>query len=123
LRSRKFEQRQSATTKVVDGLTEYIFAADIFKKNSPFRFAFSLAFQQLMKSFIDTATVANTLNSIIIGTGIDLALTDYLSLRADLEGSVYAFGQGQLTGSADSFLFRASTGMRLSLDKLPGNDL
>jgi hypothetical protein len=118
LESRKFEQK-TATAKVIDSLTEYSFSTDIFQKNVPYRLIVSFSYQSLSKSFIAATTSSTVLNSLVIGTEVDISLAESLLLQTGLVGTVYSFGTGTLVGSAGSFLFRAFTGIKLSIDSLP----
>jgi hypothetical protein len=118
LESRKFEQKTTAA-KVIDSLTEYTFSTDIFQKNVPYRLIVSFAYQSLSKSVIAATTTATVLNSLVIGTEVDITLAESLLLQTGLIGTVYSFGTGTLVGSAGSLLFRAFTGIKMSTDSLP----
>jgi hypothetical protein len=120
LNSRSFEQKAKAYN-VVDELTEYSFSTDIYKKNVPYRVIVTVGYQSLSRSFIDSdgnATAA-TLDSVILGTEVDISVTKDLLLKTGIEGNVYSFGQGNLVGSGDTFLFRTFAGIKMNLDSFP----
>ena len=117
LNSRTFSQKSAADT-VVDSLTEYAFATDIFRKNVPYRLLITFAYQSLGKSFVTAATNA-TLNSIVIGSEVSVALSEMVLLQVGMEGTVYSFGTGLLLGGASPFLFRAYSGVKVSSDAIP----
>jgi hypothetical protein len=118
LNSRSFEQLVSSS-EVVDSLTEYAFSTDIYKKNVPYRLIVTIAYQSLSRSFIDATTTSTTLNSVILGTEVDLTLSSTIVAKVGIEGNVYSFGQGTLVGSCDTFLFRTFAGVKLSVDSFP----
>jgi hypothetical protein len=117
LGNRRFEQRTEVDT-VVDSLTTYSFTTDIFQKNIPYRLIIKFSYQSLAREFITGATTS-TLNSLVLGTEVDVTLTSAVLLQAGLEGSVYSFGQGTLVGSSEAFLFRTFAGVKVNVDSLP----
>lgn len=125
LNTRKFTQKQAAALEVVDSLTEYSFQTDIFQKNLPFRIVFSFSYQTLAKSFLDGSAdpPVHTLNSIVLGTELNMKAGSALTLVFALDSSVYSFGQDELLGISNpgpgGYLFRASAGFKLDLGKLP----
>jgi hypothetical protein len=118
LSSRSFEQKTSSED-VTDSLTEYTFATEIFKKNVPYRVRLWLSYQDLSRSFDSAKTTTATLGSVILGTQVELTLPGPLVLTAGLEGNVYSFGLGSLTGGDSDFLFRTYAGLRVNLDSNP----
>jgi hypothetical protein len=118
LNSRSFEQLVSSTV-VVDSLAEYAFSTDIYKKNVPYRVIVTIAYQSLSRSFITAKTTTATLNSVILGTEVDLAISPSLIAKVGIEGNVYSFGQDTLVGGCDTFLFRTFAGVKLSVDSIP----
>jgi len=115
---RKFTQKHESNT-VIDSLTEYSFDMDIFQKNAPYHILLSLGYQTLIKSFVtDAATVNHTLNSVVIGTELDFTVQEVATFKVMLDSNVYTFGQGVLVGSSSDFLFRASMGVELNMDKI-----
>jgi hypothetical protein len=117
LDSRKFEQK-TAADKIIDSLTVYSFSTDIYQKNVPYRLIVTFAYQALSRTFI-TGAATTTLNSLLIGTEVDITMTNSLLLQAGIQGSVYSFGQGNLVGSAKDFLFRTFAGVKVNVDSLP----
>lgn len=118
---------RSATEEVVDDFVEYSFRTDIYRKNVPFRVLLSFAYQMRGKSYTDITTlaeVAHQLNSLVLGTRIDLQVTDFLSIMTDLQSSIYSWGTagGALlplpTSGISSYLFTAATGITINLDRL-----
>lgn len=123
--TKKFTQKQS-DMEVVDSLTDYSFKTDVFQKNLPFRMVFSFSYQILAKKFFDgsASPPVHTLNSIILGTELDITATNWLLLVFNLESSIYTFGQDELLGISNpgpgGYLFRAYAGFKLNLEKLKG---
>jgi hypothetical protein len=117
LDNRTFEQKTTAD-KVSDSLTVYSFSTDIYQKNVPYRVIVTFAYQALSRAFV-TGESTTTLNSLVIGTEVDITITSSLLLQAGIEGSVYSFGQGPLVGSAKDFLVRAFSGVKVNVDSLP----
>ena len=117
LDTRKFEQKTDVDT-VVDTLSIYSFSTDIFQKNVPYRLIIKFSYQSLGRQFITGATTT-TLNSLVLGTEVDITMTGSLLLQAGIEGSVYSFGQGTLVGSSEAFLFRTFAGVKVNVDSLP----
>jgi hypothetical protein len=119
INSRSFDQK-AATADVMDTLTEYAFSTDIYKKNVPYRLIVKFAYQSLSRDFVGASTTSSTLNSLIIGTEIHIAIGDSWQVQAGIEGNVYSFGQGNLVGSDPLFLFRTFAGVRTNVDSIPG---
>src|SRR5271157_1335651 len=117
LDTRKFEQKTDVDT-VVDSLTIYSFSTDVFQKNVPYRFIVKFSYQSLAREFI-TGAVTATLNSLVLGTELDITMPGSVVLQAGIEGSVYSFGQGTLVGSSEAFLFRTFAGVKVNVDSLP----
>lgn len=117
LDTRKFEQKTDVDT-VVDSLTIYSFSTDVFQKNVPYRLIVKFSYQSLAREFI-TGGVTATLNSLVLGTEVDITMTGSVVLQAGIEGSVYSFGQGTLVGSSEAFLFRTFAGVKVNVDSLP----
>lgn len=116
--TRSFEQMVSSED-VTDSLTEYTFAAEIFKKNVPYRVRLWMSYQDLSRSFVSASTTTATLGSVVLGTQVEVTLPGPLVLTAGLEGNVYSFGLGSLVGSDSTFLFRTYAGIRMNLDSNP----
>ena len=116
--TRTFEQK-AETQNVTDGLTEYTFATEIYKKNVPYPLRVWMAYQDLTRSYITGFTATATLGSVILGTQVDVTLAGPVTLRAGVEGNVYSFGLGTLVGSDSTFLFRSYAGFRMNLDSNP----
>lgn len=125
INSRKFIEKQD-NLEVVDSLIDYSFKTDIFQKNLPYRIFFSFSFQRLSKKYFDAAdssaepVSSHTLNSIILGTEVDINITDFLTVILNLESSIYTFGQDILLGISNPgwYLFRAYTGFKINFDRL-----
>jgi len=118
LDTKSFTQ-QAATDTVVDQLTVYSFSADIYKKDVPYRIVTTISYQALSTSFVAATTTAATLNSIVLGTEVDVNLTPTTLLTLGMEGTVYSFGSGVLVGSAQSLLFQATAGIKVNIDSIP----
>ncbi len=108
----------TAENEVIDSLVEYSFKTDIYQKNVPYKVLLSFAYQTRTKSytgFITRNTILHQINSIVLGTRIDIKVTKYLSFVADLESSVYSFGS-----AADSILVFPSSGISAYLFNVTG---
>ncbi len=115
VRTRSFEQK-AASQDITDSLTEYTFATEMFKKNVPYRLRIWLSYDSLSRAYIAGSTTTSTLGSLILGTQVEASLPGSLSLTAGIEGNIYSFGLGTLTGGDSAFLFRTYAGMRMRLD-------
>jgi hypothetical protein len=120
LESRKLYELQAAEA-VVDSLMRYSFTADIFKKNSPYRLLFSLAYQTLQKKFTVADTV-HTLNSLMAGLQLSFDLTRYLTIMLGVDNGLLTSGQDQLDGlqnpAPGGYLFQATTGITLNFSNM-----
>lgn len=116
VRTRSFEQK-AASQNITDTLTEYTFATEMFKKNVPYRLRIWLSYDDLSRSYIAGSTTTSTLGSLILGTQVEASLPGSLSLTAGIEGNIYSFGLGTLTGGDSAFLFRTYAGMKMRLDR------
>lgn len=105
-------------TEIEDKQTDYSFKVDIFKKNVPYKITLTFGFQSLSKTF-DTNTI-HTLYSAILGTHVDVNVSDFITITAGLDSSIYTFGQDALLGVSNPgvYLFRATTGIKINLDKI-----
>ena len=121
--SKSFTQTQAAGESV-DSLTVYSFKTDIHQKNLPFRVLLSFGYQSLAKKLIDgsASPPTSTLNSIILGTELDVNVSRPLMLTFSLDSSIYSFGQDQLLGVSNpgpaGYLFRATAGFSLDFAQL-----
>ncbi len=123
LLSKKFIQKQQTealeTLEVVDGLTEYSFRTDVYQKYMPYTVSAKIAYQNITKSYLqDSELTVHSLNSIVLGTKLEIKLINFISIFADLESSIYTFGLEELVGisNSGSFLFRLNTGVLLDFD-------
>ncbi len=118
LESKKLYELQAAEA-VVDSLMRYSFDADIFKKNTPYRLLFSLAYQTLQKKFIVADTV-HTLSSLMAGVQLSIDLTRFLTIMLGVDSALLTFGEDQLSGlqnpAPGSYLFQARTGFTLNFE-------
>ena len=116
--TRSFKQKQ-ATQDVTDSITDYTFATEIYKKNIPYRLRVWISYEDISRAYDTGSTATATLDSVLLGTEVDAALSGQVTLRAGLEGNVYSFGLGTLVGGDSSFLFSSYAGLRMSLDSRP----
>jgi hypothetical protein len=93
---------------------------------TPYKVLLSFAYQHLTRSFIHAdvdAPVRHALNSIVLGTTLDLYVTPFLTTTVELESSVYTFGGEALLGISNpgpaGYLFRAYAGVTLNTDHIP----
>jgi hypothetical protein len=117
LNSRTFDQK-AAADDVVDSMTTYAFTTNLYRKNVPYQLIVKVAYQSIARSFIVAAKTAS-LNSVILGTELDVSLSNSLVLQAGIEGNVYSFGLGTLVGSDPAFLFHTFAGVKMSVDAIP----
>jgi hypothetical protein len=113
--------------EIIDSFIEYSFATDIYQKNVPYRVLLTFAYQKRGKSFtnVDTnVTIAHDLNSLVLGTRIDLSINRYLSIMANLESSIYNWGSAGdslitfPTTGINAYFFNASAGVTVNIDTL-----
>lgn len=126
LLTKSYTYRTSAH-EIVDSFAEYAFKTDLHQKNTPYRIALTFGYQQRKKTYVDVstrATTAHTLNSVVIGTALDVELSDAFSIVADLDSSVFSFGDvgGTLltlpSSGIQQYLFHVTCGFRLDIDAL-----
>ncbi len=112
LRTRRYTT-QTSDGERVDSFTAYGLETDIFQKNIPYRVVLDFAYQAVSKTFVETETTEQSYGSLVLGTEASFSLFDAFRIMLDLESSIYMFGTNALLGevSADSFLFRLSTGV------------
>lgn len=121
VRSRLYTVVDADYGTVVDSLTDYTMATDIFQKNAPFKPMISFTYRSLSKNFIDAAPrTRHTAGSLVLGTRVDLTFHRHLTAYIDLESGFYTFGLDDLIGEfgGDHFFFTGSLGFRLNLDLL-----
>lgn len=118
---------RTKSKEIIDSFVEYSFSADMYRKNVPFNVLLSFAYQKRGKSFTNISTnevVDHDLNSLVLGTRIDFQLTQYLSIMADLESSIYNWGSAGEnlltfpTTGIEAYLFRATAGVNINIDTL-----
>lgn len=119
--NKKYTQK-TATGDSIDQLTLYSFKADIYQKNVPYRVLLTFGYQTLSKTFVEgSTTTVDQLGSIMVGTRLEFHVADFLTFIADLNSSVYTFGQQALVGLSNpgpnGYLFQLQTGLQVSLDR------
>ena len=104
------------TGEAVDSFSAYGLETDIFQKNIPYRVVLDFSYQDSSRAFVEAATTTHRYGALVLGTELSVELFDQLTVQADLESSVYAFGRDALVGQtvADRFLFRLRTGLAYS---------
>ena len=127
IRSRKYSQKTAADLETVDGITSYSFVTDIYRKNVPYRVGLTFGYQNITRSYISSAaTVRHVLNSIVLGTKVELAVTQFLTTSIDLESSIYTFGSEALLGVSNpgpgGYLFRVYAGFTFDTERLPAKE-
>lgn len=113
IRSKRYTWK-TTSGETIDSLNQYGLETDIFQKNIPYGVVLDFAYQDVSRSFVDDAgTTVHSYGALVVGTDLSVELFDTLTLRADLESSVYMFGTDALLGTvrADEFLFRLRTGL------------
>ncbi|MBN1686631.1 MAG: hypothetical protein JW852_08250 [Spirochaetales bacterium] len=116
--------------EIIDSFVEYSFSTDIYQKNVPYRVLLTFAYQKRGKSYTPIsgtqAPTVHDLNSLVLGTRIDLTITRYLSIMADLESSIYNWGSAGdalitfPTSGIGAYFFNATAGVTLNIDPLLG---
>ena len=116
LRTKRYTTQTDAGERV-DAFAAYGLETDIFQKNIPYQVVLDFAYQTVSKTFVETETVIQSYGALVLGTEASFTLSDALSFLVDLDTSIYMFGTNTLLGevSAESFLFRLSTGVAFSL--------
>jgi hypothetical protein len=127
LETRRFSQKTGADAETVDTLSIYALQTDIFRKNAPYKVLLSFGYHQLGRAFVHPdETLRHIINSVVVGTDVDMYLTPYLTVSLNLESSVYSFGSGELFGISNpgpgGYLFRAYAGASLNTEKIPSRD-
>ena len=113
---------KSSTGEMVNELAAYTFSTDIYQKNRPYKVELRFAYQTRTLTFIEAVESEHVLNSLVIGTRLELQASKRLDLFFDLESNVYSFGEVDSTfiDFADSgigiYLFSLSTGFSFSLE-------
>jgi hypothetical protein len=128
LTTKKYAELKSY--EIIDRLTRYSFKADIYQKNIPFRLVLSFAYQMLGKKYLDATNVPpnpnHGLNSLLLGTELDLVLGPRLLLMLGIESNLFSFGSGELAGDTivgfNPYLFQAYTGFRLNFPRAARKD-
>ena len=117
VRSKRYTAKTTAGESV-DTLTEYGVSADIFQKNIPYRVVLNFGYHDAGRQFVEATTVNHAYSSVILGALLTVDIFETITVVADLESSIYTFGRDALLGqvSADAFLFRLRTGVRLNTD-------
>jgi len=117
--SKKFTQKE-ATDELIDSLNEYSFKTHLYQKNTPYKITLKFAYQNLSRQFIEAASTEQyILNSIIVGTKLEINFTNAIRFYVDMDNSVYTFGQEKLLNTIiDSYAFRGYAGMVFNIDKL-----
>lgn len=118
----------SSIIEVVDTQTTYAFKTDIYRKNSPYRVLLTFAYQTLKKGFTEgSETIEHSLNSLLLSVEGRFEVTRFLTLRAQIDSSVYAFGFSDtnlmsIRANAEiadtPFLFNGGVGFLLNIDDL-----
>jgi len=105
--------------KSIDKMNEYYFNIKIFEKNIAYKINIKIGYQRLIKEFTGTFTTKNIVNSIILGTALDIEISNYLVLRFDIDNSLYSFGQENLTGTnMKKYFFKISSGFLLDISAM-----
>ncbi|MCX7023317.1 MAG: hypothetical protein NT080_01695 [Spirochaetes bacterium] len=121
LESKEFVRQgdDSGSVTYIDALNRYMFNIDAFKKGAPYNLLVRMGYQDVSKTYGDAK---DRIGGIIIGTRLTLRPRESVSVFADLETSVFTFGQDELTGKgpdSDSFMFNTAFGLRFSIGAVP----
>jgi hypothetical protein len=126
LSSKQYSELQG-TTEIIDHLISYSFKADIFQKNIPFRLVLTFGYQTLDKKYTDAGVSINHgLNSVLLGTELDVVLGSRLELIFGIDNNLFTLGSGLLAGNNyfgfAPYLFQAYTGFRLNFEQQSRKD-
>ncbi|MFW5813848.1 MAG: hypothetical protein ACOC2N_04220 [Spirochaetota bacterium] len=115
IRTKRYTWKTDAG-EAVDSFSAYGLETDVFQKNIPYRVVLDFSYQDTSRAFVESTTTTHRYGALVLGTELSVELFDELTLQADLESSVYAFGRDALVGQtvADRFLFRLRTGLAYS---------
>jgi hypothetical protein len=107
----------TASGEQTDTQTAYGIRADIFQKNVPYRISLDFAYQDTARRYAEETTVLHEFGAVVLGLRLSVDIGESVAAVVDLDSSIYTFGREFLLGetSADSFLFRLSTGFELDL--------
>ena len=119
---------RTKTQEIIDSFVQYSFSTDIYQKNVPYKVLLTFAYQKQGKSYTTISSGADPtvhdLNSLVLGTRLDLTITRYLSVMANLESSIYNWGSAgdELitfpTSGIGAYFFNATAGVTLNIDRL-----
>lgn len=115
IRTKRYTWKTDAG-EAVDSFSAYGLETDVFQKNIPYRVVLDFSYQDTSRAFVESTTTTHRYGALVLGTELSVELFDELTLQADVESSVYAFGRDALVGQtvADRFLFRLRTGLAYS---------
>ncbi len=123
--SKKYVEKKTPGEKVLSS-EEYMFEADIHKKNVPYRIILSTGYHQMSKSFVKPAeTTTYTVGSIMFNSDFHYSFSDAFSAFVKIDNTVYSFPLGDLADisvASPSHLFRASVGITVNTDALSRDD-
>ncbi len=103
--------------EIIDSATRYSAVFSISKASVPFIIKIDFSYLSIGKQFIGSA-LTHTIGSIVLTTGTDVQIADFLSLILDIESSIFTFGGDELLLTdidSNKYYFRIRSGVRLSL--------
>ncbi len=115
LTAKRFSETDSSGKRIVDALSRYCLAVDVFKKNVPYNLL-ALAGYELRSKYYEAADTTDALGSLILGIETNVRVADGVTLRGKLHSGFFVFGLEALSGrgpATDAFIFDASLGIVL----------
>ncbi len=110
--TRKLYMNGPGGVLLADSSNRYAFKVDVFQKGSPWRILFSMGYQDFSRLY--ESGNRDSLGSLFVGARVLAELSASMSLHAEMESAVYAFGMDELTGrppASGTFLFRSGLGI------------
>lgn len=112
LTTRKLHMVSPGGDLLSDTSNRYAFKVEVYQKGSPWRVLLSMGYQDFSRLY--AGGQRDSLGSVFLGARVTADLSESLTINAELESAVYAFGMDDLTGrppAAGSFLFRSGLGL------------
>lgn len=98
-------------TSLIDTMSDYRFAVNVYKKGAPYRVLTELAYRTMSRTY--PGPTIDGLGAVILGARISADLFPSLTLNIGLDSGVYVFGIEAMTGrgpAPSSFLFQTNLG-------------
>jgi hypothetical protein len=103
--------------EIIDSATRYSAVFRISKSTAPFDIKIDFSYLSIGKQFIGSA-LTHTIGSLVLTTGTNIELADFITLILDIESSIFTFGGDELLLTdidSNRYYFRIRSGVRLVL--------